>query len=183
MVYRMMETVNNVVVKLLPHLIQNVVIALKLSGWGFSCFTCIINIITIILVIVIHPVRKLLIFGNCYCPTPDRVRAVEEPWLTIEDKPVALVKSNVAALVIAEIERFSRPDIDEGVTDALITAISSSVPSPPSKRSPEFRVCKLPVLKPASKVTLPEVPVKLFEPVVSGLILEISKQLIYIRKL
>ena len=90
--------------------------------------------------------------------------------MTIEDTPVALVKFNVTALVIAEIERFSIPDIDEGVTDALTTAISSSVPAPPSKRSPEFRVCKLPVLKPASKVSLPVVPVKLFEPVVSGLV-------------
>lgn len=57
--------------------------------------------------------------------------------------------------------------IAEGVTELVITAYSSSVPAPPSKLSPEFRVCRLEVDKPASKVSLPEVPVKKFVPVVS----------------
>jgi hypothetical protein len=57
--------------------------------------------------------------------------------------------------------------IAKGVTDPLSTATSSSLPAPPSKLSPEFSVCRLPVERPASNVSSPEVPVKRFVPVVS----------------
>ena len=99
---------------------------------------------------------------------PAKVKALEEPWLTTLVVPVALVRSKVAALVIAETETFSILVIEEGVTEPLITANISSVPNPPSRRSPEFKVCRLPVLRPASNVSSPVPPVNVFEPVVSG---------------
>ena len=54
-----------------------------------------------------------------------------------------------------------------GVTEPLMTAYTSSVPAPPSKMSPEVNVCKLEVLRPASKVSSAIVPVNLLVPVVS----------------
>lgn len=81
--------------------------------------------------------------------------------------PVALVRSSVAGLVMEATETVSTLAIDEGVTEPLSTAYKVSVPKPPSKRSPEFNVCRLPVLRPASNVSSPVPPVNELEPVVS----------------
>ena len=55
-----------------------------------------------------------------------------------------------------------------GVTLAEIWAVSESVPAPPSKISAELRVCKFDELKEPSNVSLPEEPVLVSEPIVSG---------------
>ena len=84
------------------------------------------------------------------------------------DKPVAVDRSNATAAVnVADtVSMFANV---VGVTAVLRTATSSSVPAPPSSLSPEFRVCRDVVDKPASNVSSPLAPVNVFVPVVSDL--------------
>lgn len=91
---------------------------------------------------------------------------------------MAFDKSSTLFAVIFVTVTVSIAAIDAGVTEPLMTATSSSVPAPPSSLSPEFRVCRLPVDKPPSKESLPEVPVNVFEPVVSGQVTRQHKSLI-----
>ena len=97
---------------------------------------------------------------------PDIVTAAVAPWLVRVVTPVALDRSSVEAVVVVK-ETLSMFFNAVGVTEPVTTATKESVPAPPSKLSPEFRVIRLPVDKPASNVSSPEVPVKLFVPVVS----------------
>ena len=109
---------------------------------------------------------------------PDRVNAPVVPWLDKVASDVAFDASNVApAAAVLVMVTVSMLVNAVGVAEAVITPVNSSVPKPPSKRSPEFRVCSPPVLRPPSKVSLPDVPVKVFEPVVSVLIYTVKKSL------
>ena len=84
----------------------------------------------------------------------------------IELRPVAVDRSNATAAVNVA-DTFSMLANVVGVTAVLMVATSSSVPAPPSRRSPEFSVCRDVEDNPPSKVSFPEVPVNVFEPVVS----------------
>ena len=91
------------------------------------------------------------------------------PWLTTVVRPVALLRSTVppVVLLVSVIDSiFLR---DAGVAEVMTVADKASVPAPPSRESLEFKVCELDDSEP-SKVSLAVVPVKLFAPVVSGLI-------------
>ena len=81
--------------------------------------------------------------------------------------PVAFVKSKVDAAVTTVAVTVSIELIVAGATEPFTTANNSSVPSPPLRRSPEFSVCRLVLLRPASNVSSADVPVKVFVPAVN----------------
>ena len=86
--------------------------------------------------------------------------------MVTEFRPVAVDRSNATAAVnVADTDSMFANVV--GVTAVLIVATISSVPAPPSRRSPEFRVCRDVDDNPASNVSSPESPVKVFVPVVS----------------
>ena len=89
------------------------------------------------------------------------------PWLVRVVMPDELDRSITLAAAVLVKDTFSIFLSTVGVTEPFTTAKSSSLPAPPSKLSPEFRVCRLEVVNPPSKVSFPEVPVKLFVPAVS----------------
>ena len=99
-------------------------------------------------------------------PMPWRVVVFVAPWLVRVVMPVELDRSITLAAAVLVIDTFSIFLSTVGVTEPFTTAKSSSLPAPPSKLSPEFRVCRLEVVNPPSKVSSPEVPVKLFVPAV-----------------
>ena len=86
--------------------------------------------------------------------------------MVTEFRPVAVDRSNATAAVnVADTDSMFANVV--GVTAVLIVATISSVPAPPSRRSPEFRVCSEVDDNPPSNVSLPVSPVKVFVPVVS----------------
>ena len=109
---------------------------------------------------------------------PEIVRPTVEAELLTALKPVAFDKSTVAAVVVLVRLTVSTLFNAAGVTEPVITAYKMSLPAPPSKLSPELKVCRLEVEIPASNVSSPAVPVKLFVPVVSGLVTGCDKSLI-----
>ena len=118
---------------------------------------------------------KVTVWANAVsCTVGAKVRAMPwtvvvfvAPWLVRVVMPVELEKSITLANAVLVKDTFSIFLSTVGVTEPFTTAKSSSLPAPPSKLSPEFRVCRLEVVNPPSKVSFPEVPVKLFVPAVS----------------
>ena len=96
--------------------------------------------------------------------------AAVEPELAMLVSPEAFDRSSTLVAPVFVKVMDSIAVIDVGVTEPVMTATSSSLPAPPSKLSPEFRVCRLPVDNPPSNVSSPESPVNLFVPVVSVLV-------------
>ena len=129
---------------------------------------------------------KVTVWANVVsCTVGAKVRAMPcmvvvfvAPWLVRVVMPVELEKSITLAAAVLVKDTFSIFLSTVGVTEPLTTAKSSSLPAPPSKLSPEFKVCRLEVVNPPSKVSFPEVPVKLFVPAVSVRLLR-YKLLIY----
>lgn len=91
------------------------------------------------------------------------------------NRPEAPPRFTTRFALVTAVSATSSIEISEvGVTEAFITACRESRPAPPSSRSPAVNVWRLPVVKPASKVSAPPVPEIVFEPVVSGLIQRIK---------
>ena len=99
-------------------------------------------------------------------PRPVTVRPPAPLCRAKEVVPVALAIPKVATAVLV-IVTLSMLESNAGVTEPVMVAIRESVPVPPESWSPVVSVWT-PADKLPSKLSLPVLPVNVFEPVVSG---------------